>query len=96
MPKDRGAEQGDVDGALECSLALGMVAAVARLRVPEQQAEVPWVGAHDPADAERLQYEQRSGTEYTTFSCKMQQGGPDKHIRVDDPRHALQENGGLA
>ena len=31
MPKDRGAEQGDVDG-LECSLALGMVAAEARRR----------------------------------------------------------------
>ena len=30
MPKDRGAEQGDVDGPLECSLALGMVAAEAR------------------------------------------------------------------
>ena len=27
MPKDRGAEQGDVDGSLECSLGLGMVAA---------------------------------------------------------------------
>ena len=26
MPADRGAEQGDVDGPLECSLALGMVA----------------------------------------------------------------------
>ena len=33
MPKDRGAEQGDVDGPLECSLALGMVAAEARLCV---------------------------------------------------------------
>ena len=30
MPKDRGAEQGDVDGPLECSLALGMVAAETR------------------------------------------------------------------
>ena len=27
MAKDRGAEQGDVDGPLECSLAPGMVAA---------------------------------------------------------------------
>ena len=33
MPKDRGAEQGDVDDPRECSLALGMVAAEARLRV---------------------------------------------------------------
>ena len=30
MPKDGGAEQGDVDGPLECSLALRMVAAEAR------------------------------------------------------------------
>ena len=33
MPQDDGAEQGDVDGPLECSLALWMVAAEARLRV---------------------------------------------------------------
>ena len=38
MPTDRGAEQGNVDGRSECSLALGMVAAEARLRVAEQQA----------------------------------------------------------
>ena len=37
-PKDRGAEQGDVDGTLECSLALGMVAAETRTRVAAQQA----------------------------------------------------------
>ena len=46
MPKDRGAEQGDVDGPLECSLALGMVAAEARLHVAVQQAArtLPWIG----------------------------------------------------
>ena len=32
MPEDRGAEQGDVGGLLECSLALGMVAAETRAR----------------------------------------------------------------
>ena len=31
MPTDRGAEQGDVDGLLECGEALEMVAAEARL-----------------------------------------------------------------
>ena len=36
MPKDRGAEQGDVDGALEPSLALGLVAAETRGRVAAQ------------------------------------------------------------
>ena len=35
-PKDRGAEQGDVDGPLECSLTLGPVAASARIDVHHQ------------------------------------------------------------
>ena len=60
--KDGGAEQGDVDGPSECSLALEMEAAEARLRVHELQAArtLPWIGAHDTADAERLQDEQHS------------------------------------
>ena len=36
MPKDRGAEQGDIVGHQECSLALETVAAEARLRFAEQ------------------------------------------------------------
>ena len=49
MPKDRGAEQGDV------------VAAEARPRIAQLAAgTLPWVGAHDPADAERIQGEQHS------------------------------------
>ena len=39
MPKDRGAEQGDVVGPPECSLALGMVASETRLLVAVQQAD---------------------------------------------------------
>ena len=38
MPKDRGAEQRDVDGLLVCSSALGLVAAVTSGRVAAQQA----------------------------------------------------------
>ena len=37
MPENRGAGQGDVDGLLECSSALGMVAAETRGRVAAQQ-----------------------------------------------------------
>ena len=57
MPKDRGAEQGDVFGPLECSLALGMVAAETRGRVAAYQAtgNLPWIGVDDPADVHRLQ-----------------------------------------
>ena len=38
IPKDRGAEQGHVDGLFECSFALGMVAAEARLQVARHHA----------------------------------------------------------
>ena len=38
MPKDRSAEQGFVDGLLECSLTLGMVAAETRSNPTAQQA----------------------------------------------------------
>ena len=57
MPKDRGAEQGDVDGPLECSLALGMVAAEARRRVAAQQAagSLPCIGVDDSSEEDRLQ-----------------------------------------
>ena len=59
MPKDRGAEQGDVDGPLECSLALGMEAAETRERVAAQQASgtLLWIGVDGPSDVQRWQAE---------------------------------------
>ena len=46
-PQERGAEQGDAAGPLECSLALWMVVAEALLRVGGQNAAgiVPWIGS---------------------------------------------------
>ena len=51
MPTGRGAEQGDVDGPFECSLASGMVAAEARLHVAVQEAArtLPWIGRKRPS-----------------------------------------------
>ena len=90
MPKDRGAEQGDVDGPLECSLALGMVAAETRRRVAAQQASGsrPWIGVDDPSDVQRLQAEHAVRLQET---ANFQLGGP-----ADGPRHVPQKNGGLA
>ena len=49
MLKHRGAEQGDVDGPLEYSLALGMVAAEPRVRTAAEQAacSLPRIGVAD-------------------------------------------------
>ena len=39
LPKDRGAEQGDVDGPLECALTLGQVAKQTSKAVHQEQGE---------------------------------------------------------
>ena len=87
MPTDRGAEQGDVDGSLECSLALGVVAVEARLHVAAQEAArtFSWIGTDDPVEEQRLQAEHnRNMHQFHDF----QLGGSEKHIGADDPRHA--------
>ena len=79
----------------ECSLALEMVAAETRVRVATQQAagSLPWIGVDDPLEEQRLQADHANKMqEVQIFSwC-----GPEKLTGVDDPRHASQENGGLA
>ena len=58
MPKDRGAEQGDVDGPL----ALGMATANTRGLIAARQAEGtrPWIGTEDPAEGQAPAFELRS------------------------------------
>ena len=88
MPKDRGAEQGDVDGPLECSLALGMVAAEARLHVA--------TSGGNPA-AGWCQQSWRSAKTPNFFQSTMlllqnfPTGGSEKLTGADDPRHAVQK-----
>ena len=55
MPKDRGAEEGDVDGLQERSLSLGVVAVETRGRVSAQQAagNFPRIGVDDPSETQR-------------------------------------------
>ena len=95
MPKDRGAEQGDVDGPLECSLALGIVAAEVRGNIAARQAAgtLSWIGVNDPADVQRLQADYAARVQE---SANFQPGGSDLPTGAHDPQHALQKNGGLA
>ena len=95
MPKDRGVEQGDVDGPLQSSLALGMVAAETRGSIVARQAggALPWIGVSDSAEEQRLQADHAAKLQE---SANFQLGGPEKHTGSNDPQHALQKNGGLA
>ena len=50
LPKDRGAEQGDVDGPLECALTLGQVAKEAATKVHQLQRNGGLEWANTQAD----------------------------------------------
>ena len=84
MPKDRGAKQGDVDGSLECGLALGIVAAETRGRIAARQVAgtLLWIGF---AIVSRPRKPSARNSQL-----------PEKRTRALDPQHALQKNGGLA
>ena len=70
-----------------------MVAAEARVAVAEQQAvaALPWMGITDQANATRLMADYRDRAQRAQA---FHLGGPQKRNGLDDPRHALQENGG--
>ena len=82
MPNDRGAEQGDVDGPLQCSLALGIEAAETRWGLAAQQAagSLPWIGVDDPSERQRLQADHAARVQE---SAKFQLGGPEKLTSAD-------------
>ena len=85
MPKNRGAEQKDVDGPWTAAwLWDGGV---------EASSSLPWIGVDDPSDAQRLQAEHAVRLQE---SANFQLGGPEKLTGANDPRHALRRNGGLA
>ena len=79
MPKDREAEQGDFDGPPECSVALGMVAAEARLCVATQQAARTL--SQICADDSLREKKQRDRMQKIQ---NFQIGGPEKRIGADD------------
>ena len=79
----------------ECSLALKMVATETRVRVATQQAagSLPWIGVDDPLEEQRLQADHANKMQKLS---NFQLVWPEKLTGADDPRHASQENGGLA
>ena len=84
MPMDRGAEQDDVDGPLECGLAFGLVAAETGRQPP-----VDWRGRSTRRTAIASRPRKQSAGISQLPAC-------EKLTGADDPQHALQKNGGLA
>ena len=86
-PKDRGTEQGDVDGLPECTLAVGMVAAEARSCVATQEAArtLPWIDTDTHCTRSVYEMKRDRMQKIQNF----QHGGPEKLIGADDPRHDM-------
>ena len=100
-PKDRGAEQGDVDGPAECSMTLGVVAAETRTSVHEQQrrGELPWlVRSHDAAHEAARDFDDRRErtTQWRAAPPAQRREGDGTGPIVTDPLHEVQFGGGLA
>jgi broad specificity phosphatase PhoE len=100
-PKDRGAEQGDVEGPLECSLTLGGVGSAARWAVHNAQrlGHLPWASdAEDTTRAAVEEFVQRgerhAAWSATTPALRRESGGAN--AIVPDPAHEVQAQGGLA
>ena len=101
-PKDRGAEQGDVDGPLECSLTLGVVASKARqqeVHARQRRGELPWIAASvDAVTAAGDEFDKRAqltATWAATPPARRREAVGHKAI-VPDPSLEVQTLGGLA
>ena len=77
-----------------CNLAQGMVAVEARVHVAERLATrtLPWSGANDHEEVQRLQNTYQSTM---LLLQNFQRGGPEKLKGADDPRHALKGDGDM-
>ena len=99
-PKDRGAEQGDVDGPLECSLVLGTVSCEARAAIHGQQrrGELPWASSEPDAAREAEQaFDERLARHMTWVAMAPadRRAADGSGSIMPDPAHEVQKLGGL-
>ena len=95
MPKDRGAEQGDVDGPLECSLTLGGVTSGMRQEVHAVQRHgvIPWAAGDEAAVREATgDFDQRNARAimWEATAPDLRRVADGSAAIVPDPRHEIQ------
>ena len=101
-PKDRGAEQGDVDGPCECAITIASVAAEARLRVHGQQAagQLPWTRATEPVNGRKapdaFQHRAQRTKWWKDKNPQQRRNGQQDGLIIPSPDHEIQPGGGLA
>ena len=98
--KDRGAEQGDVDGSVECSLTLGNVATKTRhsIHTRQRQGALPWLSASPDAGAMAVaEFDDREARAATwdALEPEHRRASEGSKAVIPDPRHELQGLGGI-
>jgi hypothetical protein len=99
--KDRGAEQGDVDGPLECAITLGSVAAETRFAVHAEQRldKLPWsVPAGGEVERVKGAFSEciKRATAWAQLPPQARREDRGSRPILTDPRQEIQEGGGLA
>jgi len=97
--KDRGAEQGDVDGPLECGITMAGVAAEARsaIHAAQSMGSLPWAPGAAPQEAKLAQAERtRRAAQWAATHPQARRSEMDSRTIVPDPRHEIQQGGGIA
>eukprot|EP00973_Karenia_brevis_P039041 5391006-Karenia_brevis.AAC.1 len=96
--KDRGAEQGDVDGPLEAGLAIGCAARASRLNIHRQQRQglLQWCGEVVEAATQDFDDRQRRQSAWLEMSPEARQTASQSGGPLTRPTDEIQCAGGLA
>ena len=94
LPKDRGAEQGDVDGPLECSPTLGLVAKSTRQQIhaAQRNGTLPWMTHHVPqAIAAQAEFDERAARSaaWEAQSPELRRSSIGARAIIPDPKHEI-------
>ena len=100
--KDRGAEQGDVDGPLECGITAAIAFKRTRRRLHEAQCAgaLPWAGPpRDPVVAQQAQADfherQRRAGEWAALPPHSRRAAEGHGAILPDPAHEVQRHGAV-
>ena len=100
--KDRGAEQGDVDGPLECGITAAQALKRTRRRLHEAQCQglLPWTGSpQDPTVGQQavadFESRKRRGGEWSALPPHRRREAEGAGPIIPDPSHEVQRHGGV-
>ena len=99
--KDRVAEQGDVDGSVECSVALGNIATKTwqSIHAMQRSGALPWATSRPDGPTEAMaEFDERQtrAAAWAALEPAQRRSSEGSKTMIPDPRHEIQGSGGIA